>query len=877
MERTFTFLFTDIEGSTRLWDEQPDLMSRALRWHDDLLRRAITENGGQIFKTVGDAFCAAFPTADQAAQAALNAQNLLESPAPGNLRVRVRMALHAGSAEERGGDFFGPTLNRVARLLAVGHGGQTLLTQAARDGLSGTFDRLIQDRGSHRLRDLARDEWVYELVTTGDPNAPSPFPPLRSLSSLSKHNLPVQLTSFIGRETELADVKTRAGKTRLLTLTGSGGCGKTRLMLQAAGEMLSGDGDGVWLVELAPLQSPSDVVPAIAQAVRVREVPGVPLIRTLTDELKSQRLLLLLDNCEHLLQTCAEVSHALLTACPQLTILATSRQPLGIWGEQTYRVPSLPLPPFAPEGARTSGTSIEELSGFASVRLFVERTQQWKPEFELSSATSPAVTSICRRLDGIPFAIELAAARARSLTVEKINDGLDNRFRLLTGGSRAALPRQQTLQATIAWSYDLLTIAERRLLGSLSVFAGGWTLEAAEAVGADDEIEAFDVLDLVDGLLSKSLVQEDGNARYRMLETVRQYAGDRLRETEASAAVSARHLNYFADWIERTNHQIEESRHQRDGLTAIDADYDNLRAAMQWGVEHPDGEAALKLGAALFRYWETRGLLREGQAWIEKLRAACPPDGTPSVTQVRAAHSEAMLNSYQGRQEVAVSLYELALTYAHQCGEGKQIAMIEGQLGNILSGSGDTGRGLELQEASARRHKELGDAQMYAVATGNLGVTYQMLGQWDKARAALEEALAAQKRLGNGRSAAITLHNLGRVYLEQGDLKRSGDAQKESLQTFLDLDAPTYAVYCLEAFSYLAYRQGDANRAARLAGAASQVRQTIGAVLNPMDAEEFTREQQPIRDALGEDGYRSAWDDGAKLSLAQAADVAFST
>jgi class 3 adenylate cyclase len=479
---TVTFLFTDIEGSTRLWDRYPETMRQALARHDALMKEAIEKHHGHVFKTIGDAFCAAFATASDAVMAAVAAQKALENlqltddKTEESLPLRVRMALNTGTAEERDGDYFGPTLNKVARLLAAGHGGQILLTASAEAVVAGQLPDSISlvDMGSQRLKDLQLPEHVHQLR---HPDLQAEFPPLRALNA--SNNLPIQVTSFVGREREIAEVKRLFEKTRLLTLTGSGGAGKTRLSLQVAAEMMEQNPDGVWLVELAPLSDPNLVPQTVATVLNVREEPGRPITQTLVDFLKTRSLLLLLDNCEHLLTACANLADTILRNCPKAYILASSREGLNIPGETTYRIPSLSLP-----DTRETLTP-ENLMQYEAVQLFVERAQSAQPSFVVTPQNAAAVGQLCVRLDGIPLAIELAAARVKAMSVEQIASRLDDRFRLLTGGSRTALPRQQTLRALIDWSYDLLSEQEQTLLRRLSVFAGGWTLEAAEKVCSD--------------------------------------------------------------------------------------------------------------------------------------------------------------------------------------------------------------------------------------------------------------------------------------------------------------------------------------------------------------------------------------------------------
>src|SRR5438094_6811639 len=497
------FLFTDIEGSTTLWEKFPEPMRGALAQHDLVLRGIIEGRNGRVFKTVGDSFFAVFPAADDAVAAAADVQHrLLAEPwTEVGESLRVRIAIHTGPAESRDGDYFGPTLNRLARILASAHGGQIVLSKAVVDLLGSRLRATAKliDLGEHRLRDLIRPEHIFQYIERG---LREDFPLLRSLSAFA-HNLPGQLTSFIGRETEVAEIKHLISRTRLLTLTGSGGNGKTRLALQTAAEMVDHFANGVWFVDMAAVLDSTLIATTVAATLRLREQPGHTMLETLVAFLKGKRLLLIFDNCEQIVSACAVLAEKLLKACPELHILATSREALAVAGETTWRVPSLPVPPAQPLD------SFEKLAENPSVRLFVDRSTSVVPDFQLTAGNAPAVAKIRRRLDGIPLAIELAAARVKVMTVEQIAERLDDRFRLLTGGSRTALPRQQTLRAAVDWSYDLLSEPERVLLHRLSVFAGGWTLEAAEAVCRGDGLEDFGVLDLLCQLVDKSLVLAD--------------------------------------------------------------------------------------------------------------------------------------------------------------------------------------------------------------------------------------------------------------------------------------------------------------------------------------------------------------------------------
>ena len=514
-----TFLFTDIEGSTRMWERLPEAMKPALARHDAILREAVATHGWRIVKTTGDGCHAAFASAADAIAAAADAQHALGAEAWESIHpetIRVRMGVYTGEAEARDGDYYGPALNRAARLMSVGHGGQILISavtaELARDRLPTGLS--LRDLGEHRLKDLVRPERIFQLAGAG---LRVDFAPLKSLD-LIPNNLPAQLTSFVGREAEIAEARRLLSATRLLTFTGSGGTGKTRLSLQVAAEALADFADGVWLVELAPLADPDRVAAAVAAVFDLRDQPGRTMLEQLQDYLRARQVLLILDNCEHLIAASARVADALVRACPKVKVLASSREALGLAGERIFHVPSLGVP--EPKAI------VDAIARSEAVQLFVERATAAQPRFSLNAQNASAIGDICRRLDGIPLAIELAAARIRLFAPEQIAARLNDRFKLLTGGSRTALPRQQTLRALIDWSYDLLPDPEKALLRRLAVFAGGWTFEAAEAVCDSD-----DLLDALGHLVDKSLVAVDdcvGEARYVLLETVRQYAREKL-------------------------------------------------------------------------------------------------------------------------------------------------------------------------------------------------------------------------------------------------------------------------------------------------------------------------------------------------------------
>ena len=615
-----TFLFTDIEGSTPLWEQQPKTMKSAVDRHHAILRQAIEANGGQVFQVIGDAFQAVFRLATDALRAALAAQRALAAAQWGPTGpLKVRMGLHTGPAElDASGNApyqVSHTLNRSARIMSAGYGGQILLSQEVKDLVERGLPEgaRLADLGEHQLKGMQWPEHLYQLDTL---DLPADFPALAT-GAHHPHNLPLQLTSFIGREKQIAEVSNLLKNHRLLTLTGSGGTGKTRLALQAAGELLDAFPDGAWLVELAPLADPDGVPQAVAAALGLQKSSEISYQAMLLNYLQKKHLLLVLDNCEHLLEACASLAHELLMHCPAVTLLATSREALGSAGETAYRVPSLAAPDPA-------ALQPDELAHIEAVRLFAERAAAILPNFQLTPESLPHAARICHRLDGIPLAIELAAARVGVLSVEQIAARLDDRFRLLTGGARTALPRQRTLRASIDWSYSLLPETERNLLQRLSVFSGGWTLAAVEQVCVMNGTESWEILDGLASLVNKSLVTADhrpgGETHYRMLETIRQYAQEYLEGTGQDAPVRDAHLAYFLALAEESEALLRSPRIE-DALDRLDLELDNLRSALNWalGAENRTGaEQAARMVCALTYFWDARAMFFEAIVWLER-------------------------------------------------------------------------------------------------------------------------------------------------------------------------------------------------------------------------------------------------------------------
>ena len=869
---TVTFLFTDIEGSTQLWESRPGAMQTALARHDALLQESIQANDGFLVKRTGDGVHAAFATAPDAFAAALAAQRALHAePWSPETPLRVRMGLHTGAAQWRDGDYYGSVLNRAARLMAAGHGGQVLISQATQELMCDLLPPTVslKDLGERRLKDLARPEHVFQIL---HPDLPADFPPLRSLDNPDlPNNLPQQVTSFVGREKEIAEVNALLEATRLLTLAGSGGAGKSRLSLQVAADRLDRYFDGVWLVELAPLTDPALVPQAVAEVFGVQEQAGKTIQQSLSEWLKPKRLLLILDNCEHLISACAILAAELLRSCPQVQILASSREPLNVAGEQTYRVPSLSLPD--PHQAQTALSLTRSEAG----RLFIERAQAAQAAFAVSDANALALAQVCRTLDGIPLAIELAAARVRALSVEEINRRLDNRFRLLTGGSRTALPRQQTLRALIDWSYDLLTESEKALLRRLSVFAGGWTLEAAEQVCSGDNIEDFEMMDLLTALTDKSLiVYEAGDGgRYRLLETVRQYAGEHLGEGNGTAAVRARHLAWCLALAEEAQPQLT-GPEQGGWLSRLETEHDNLRAALAWcDQDRADSEAGLRLCGTLWRFWSIRGHLSEGLQWSRKALGVTDGRQT-SASRGKALAGAGNLAYDQGDYGAAHALYEQGLEIKRQIGDQQGIANSLLNLGNVAYSQGDYGEARAFYEQSLEIRRQIGDQRGIANSLNNLGNVAHNQDDYGAARAFCEQSLEIRRQIGDQQGIADSLGNLGNMAYSQGDYGAARAFCEQSLEIRRQIGDQGGIADSLNNLGNVAYSQGQPERGVRLWGAAAALREQIGAPMPPSERQKQEADIARTRQALGDAAFTAAFAAGRAMTVEGAVEYALS-
>ncbi len=788
---TLTFLFTDIEGSTRLWEAHPEAMRAALDLHDLALGEAIAEHHGKVFKHTGDGMLAVFSSAPDAVAAASHAQQAIvatDHPKVGVLRVR--MAVHTGEAEPRGDDFFGPGLNRVARLLAVAHGGQILVGMVT-EGLVGSWlpDGLcLVDLGEHQLRDLAQSERVFQLSGDG---LPSEFPPLATFRGIPS-NLPVPATSFVGRDRELTDLEELVRGARLVTVTGVGGAGKTRVALQVASSMATEFPGGTWLVELAPVTDPDLVIAAAARALGVIEQPGQQLFESLVERLAGSKTLLIIDNCEHVIGAGADLAEAVLTGTEGVKIIATSRELLNIGAEVVFGMRSMSVPGVGENLTRN------ELEGFDAVRLFVDRASASRTDFRLTDDNATSVAEICRRLDGMPLALELAAARVRSFSPAEIADRLDQRFRLLTGGSRTALPRQQTLAAAIDWSYQLLDTAERALFERLSVFQGGFTLAAAERVCVEDSVDTFDALDLVPSLIDKSLVmvgESDSETRYALLETIRQFARDLLHTHERADGFRLRHADYFVEFAESAQAQL---RGPDEGLTLerIGADLDNLRHAMSWSIESGNPELGIRIACAMSRYWWLTGQYTEGFRWLDvTLKASSSL--RPGYAAARGHLALSSLAGWLDLDDVRKKHLATSLEIFRQLdAEGASAEVVAaGLISARINLESDPTRILELYGEALEIARRYEDQSGIASALGMIADTQARLGNLDKARAVFEESIAATAQLESPSDSMWAIGQLAQVELGEGSPSRAEAAFRRALSHAIEAGLVEWAAF----------------------------------------------------------------------------------
>ena len=821
---TVTFLFTDIEGSTKLWEQQAPVMQQAFQRQEAILRAAIAAHGGYAYKMIGDAFQAAFQTAPAALAASLDAQRALNNEGWGPIGpIRVRMALHTGAVEERGDDYVGPLLNRVARLLSTGHGGQILLTATTRELVRDILppDVSLRELGEHRLKDLVRPEHVFQVVA---PDLHADFPPLKSVDT-HPNNLPVQATPLIGREQAVAtlrDLLLRPG-VRLVTLTGPGGTGKTRLGLQVAAELLDHFEHGVYFVNLAPIGNPDLVASAIAQPVAVREHGGKPLLESLKDYLRDKHLLLLLDNFEQVTPAAPLVA-TLLAAAPRLSVLVTSREVLHLYGEHDVAVLPLTLPdPRHP-------VPLERLRHYEAVRLFIERAQAARSDFAITNENAHAVAEICYRLDGLPLAIELAAARIRLLPPQAMLQRLTSRLRLLTGGARDLPERQRTLRGAIAWSYDLLEEDEQALFRRLAIFVGGFALDAIEAVCNGSGDLDIDVLDVVESLVGKSLLREaaaaEDESRVGMLETIREYALERLGDGEETAEMRRQHAAFFLQFVEEAEPHLAGPQ-QIAWLNRLEPEHDNLRAVLRWAIDRGDASTALRLAGALSRFWLDRGYGGEGQKWLA--HALALPGALDHVRERMNALAGATALSVADRDlDAARTSSEQLIPLAREVGDERRLAQALTLLGWVVARQRDPRAAQPLLEEGLVLARRLRDPALLAYILHNQGIGALFRGDRATAKVLLEEAVPLLRQTGDRISLAQVLMAWSALAMGEGELARAEVLLEESIPVIREASVRWHAGLYLNRLGDIARLRGRHERAEQLYAEALAIWRDLG-------------------------------------------------
>jgi predicted ATPase/class 3 adenylate cyclase len=862
---TVTFLFTDIEGSTRLLQQLGDGYRAVRDAHAEIVRRAIAEGDGVEVSTEGDSFFAVFPSPMGAVRAAVAAQRgLVGHEWPPGAAVRVRMGLHTGEGVLGGEDYIGIDVNRAARIADAAHGGQVILSAATRPLVerslpSGTT---LRDLGEHRLKDIVHPERLADLQMDG---LPSDFPPPRTLDA-RPNNLPAQLTSFVGREKETAEVGRLLAGARLLTLTGAGGSGKTRLALQAASGCLTRYRDGVFFVDLSSVQDPALVPSTAAQALGVDEVPGRPILEVVKDLLQEKELLLVVDNFEQVTEAAPAIEE-LLTAAPKLTVLVTSRIALSIHGEQEYEVP--PLQPPDPKRI----PDLVTFRRFEAVRLFTERAAAVQPGFRVTEENAPAVAEITARLDGLPLAIELAATRTKVLTPQEMLPRLEQRLAVLTSGARNLPERQRTLRGAIAWSHDLLDESEGRLFARLSAFVGGWTLESADVICAPAEI-GLDILDGMASLVDQSLIRRidtNGRPRFGMLETIREFATEELQTEGELEVTRRRHGEHFLDLALAAEPHLT-AEDQGEWLDRCELEHANIRASLRWAIETEEADRAQGSAGALWRFWQQRGHLTEARRWFDEV-LAMPSGQGPTAARAKALIGAGGIVWWQQDREAAGAFYEEAVTIERQLGDPGRIAEALYNLAFFVAGD-DLEAASRLLEESRDLFRSAGDERGVAQVLPMLVMRDAQAGEWDRVVAGLEESVATWRRFGDRLHLAFDLVWLTFAY---GRVGRRGEAWStgvEALDLFREADNPTGIGITFIDLAFLATWQGRHVEALKLAGAFDSLRERIG---GPPGAIGGLLEGDPAAEArahLSEDVANKAWAEGRAMSVDDAVALA---
>jgi predicted ATPase/class 3 adenylate cyclase len=855
---TVTLLFTDIEGSTRLLERLGrEAYAEALGVHRRLLHEAFERHGGYEVDTAGDAFFVAFATAADAVVAAAEGQRALEDATwPDDGAIRVRMGIHTGEPLAVPPNYVGLDVHRAARIMSAAHGGQVLLTQSTRE----LVEVALRDLGDHRLKDLSQRQRIYQLLIEG---APSEFPPPRTLENRPT-NLPVLPTPLVGRQRELAELgRLLEGQARLVTLTGPGGTGKSRLALQAAAEAVDAFGDGVFLVGLAPITDPELVASTIAQTLAVREQPGQSIEQTLSEFLSERTLLLLLDNFEQVIDAAPMVA-GLLAEAANVRLLVTSREPLRVPGEQEYPLEPLPLP------EPTEHLDARRLTEFDAVALFIERALAVRPEFAITNENAPAVAEICARVDGLPLAIELAAARLRLLSPHALLARLDERLKLLTGGARGAPERQQTLRATIDWSYRLLSEPEQRLFARLGVFVGGCRLEQIDAVADPDGTLGIDLIDGLQGLVEKSLLRRrddaDGEPRFWMLETIREFAlaalGESTQEARRSHALAYLAL---AEW----GRAQEQGPRRAAAYTLLAAEHPNLRAAFDWAVELEEIDVLVPLWIALGRFW-TYTRLHEARELAQTVVTTAPVDELDPAVQVEVLGWVFGAHESLGEQPQAEEVARRRMAAAERSGDASLLARAAQTLAGSIGASGDREEVLRLQSEGTGHARRSGDQWLLSIALVHLAGGYVGVQNFRAARETLEEALVINGQLGDPSGRAFTEESLAHVLLLLDEDDEARRLFSTALPVLHELGIEASTGWVLKGFALLALRDGEIERATRLCAACDGLHKRIGFAPRDDFYELVQLQSEPITSRRGEPAIDKAWAEGEAMTVDEA-------
>ncbi len=865
---TVTFLFTDIEGSTRLLQELGDRYAVVRDDHAAIVRRATAEGGGVQVSTGGDSFFLAFPTPAGAVRAAVAAQRGLAthdwSPGP---PVRVRMGLHTGEGVLGGDDYVGIDVNRAARIADAAHGGQVILSDATRGLVEHSLPEgtSLRDLGEHRLKDIVHVEHLHDLVIEG---VPADFPPPRTLDA-RPNNLPVQLTSFVGREEQIAEVRQLLGRTRLLTLTGAGGTGKSRLALQVAAEILTEYRDGSFFADLSSVTDPALVPSAVARALGVPEVAGRPILEAVKTHLDDKELLLVVDNFEQVAEA-GPVIEELLTAAPKLKILVTSRVVLSLRGEQEYGVP--PLEPPDPERL----PDLLTLGRFEAVRLFTERALAVRPRFRLTEDNAPAVAEITARLDGLPLAIELAATRTKVLTPEQMLPRLQKRLSILTSRIQTLPERQRTLRGAIAWSYDLLEVAERRLFARLSVFAGGWTVESAEAVCDPGDL-GLDALEGLTSLVDKSLIRmaepADRHSRFSMLETIREFGQDQLGAGGDLDLVLRRHGEHFLGLAGEAEPHLT-ADDQGEWLDRCDREHANIRNALRWAIETGQADRAQESAGALWRFWQQRGHLAEGRRWLEEI-LAMPSGQGRTRARAKALTGAGGIAWWQNDRGAARAFYEGALAIERELGDPARTAEALYNEAFVMAAVDDLESAARLLDESLALFRSVGNEQGVARALVMLVIRDAVAGEWGRVIARIEEVVAIWRRVGDRLQLAFDLVWLAFAYGRVGRREDARSVALEALDLFRQVDNATGVALAFRDLAFLATWEGRHQDAIRLAGASESLRERTGG--GPPPGFAGLLEGDPVAEArvhLSEDAAQQAWGEGYSMGVDEAVALA---